>query len=120
MQNHRDGKRGQVLRFRSRVPQAVSTFINSTLKRYGLSDEIARYKFVLYWPEIVGKEIAERCRPEYLRNGSLVVRVKDSVWAQELSFQKEVILHRIRKFIGSAVEINDIYFVVGDLKAANS
>ncbi len=119
MTNGNQNNRGKVLQFRRRVPQAVGTFIDSTLKRYGLSDEIARYKFVLYWEEIVGKEMAKRCKPEYLRNGSLIVRVRDSAWANELSFQKELILQRLRKFVGSSVELKDIYFVVGDLKAGN-
>jgi len=108
-------RNGNPLRYRRRAPQPVGTIIDSTLKKFGLSDEIARYKFVSYWAEIVGEAIAQRSRPEYVKNGSLIVRVKDSTWAQELSFQKNVILNRVRKYSDSGVNIKDIYFVVGEL-----
>ena len=95
------------------LPESVSTVLKTALRQYGISSEIARYKFVLHWPEIVGAEIAKRSRPEYIRKNALVVRVCDSTWAQELSFQKKVLLSRLQKYLKHGEKIDNIFFVVG-------
>lgn len=96
-------------------PQKIQQVLGQAFKRFGLDKEIARYQFVLHWPEIVGAEIAKKTKPECIRNGALVVRVIDSTWAQELSFQKDVILHRLRKYVEAQEIINDVMFYVGTL-----
>ena len=98
---------------RKRLPEGVGSILNLALKRYGLDKDIARYQFILHWKEIVGEEIALRAQPECIRGNALVVRVKDSTWAQELSFQKEVILKRINKFLGDELNLDDVQFYVG-------
>jgi predicted nucleic acid-binding Zn ribbon protein len=95
-----------------RRPVAAQQVLGSVLKQYGIDKELARYHFVLRWPEIVGEEIARRTRPECLRKGALVVRVCNSVWAQELSFYKPVILNRLRKYLDAADVVNDLVFYV--------
>ena len=110
-----DAERAPARRARVAVkrPIAAASVLNSVLKRYGLDREIARYQFVLKWEEIVGKEIARRTRPECLRGGSLVVRVSNSVWAQELSFYKPVILNRLKKHLPVGEMVKDLTFYVG-------
>lgn len=95
-----------------RGPSLVREVLRSAFKRYGLDRELERYQFVAHWQEIVGPEIAKRTRPDNIRGKNLIVQVADSVWAQELSFQKRVILNRLRKFIPSEVSIEDIHFRV--------
>ena len=97
---------------RDAAPVAAESILRLALRKYGLDKDIARYKFVLHWKEIVGEDIARRTRPECLRNKALVVRVSESVWAQELEFQKEVILRRLRKFIDPELEVTDVQFYV--------
>jgi predicted nucleic acid-binding Zn ribbon protein len=99
---------------------SVQTILAAALKKFGLDDEIARYEFVNHWSEIVGEEISRRTRPECLRNGHLVVRVCDSSWAQELSFQKDAILKRLKRFTSQSEVIDDIYFYVGDVAGGRS
>ncbi len=83
------------------------------LRKFGLEKEIARYQFVLSWKEIVGEEIAKRSKPECIRGNALVVRVKDSIWAQELTFQKELILKRLKPYMNSDDIVEDVRFCVG-------
>ena len=64
----------------------------------------------------MGEEIAKRTRPECIRKDALVVRVANSAWAQELSFQKDVILARLMRFLSGDTPVSDILFYVGDLK----
>ena len=99
-----------------RAPLAAEKVLALALKKYGLDKDIARYKFVLHWKEIVGEEIAKRTRPECIRKNALVVRVSSSTWAQELGFQKDIILARLKKFLSGDAAVSDIQFYVGDLR----
>jgi predicted nucleic acid-binding Zn ribbon protein len=100
--------RGYVLK---RKPDLVRDLLRRTFKRFGLDRELDRYQFVLHWKEIVGEEIAKRAFPSHIRGTSLVVNVSGSAWAQELSFQKQVILRRLKRFV-PADSIRDIIFSV--------
>ncbi len=91
-------------------PQVVQGILRSALKRRGLDQKIARYEFVLHWAEIVGEEIAKRAHPEKIRGNTLVVRVSNAAWAQELSFQKSIILRRLHKFLEDETIVRDIVF----------
>ncbi|MFM1848473.1 MAG: hypothetical protein RL417_1947 [Pseudomonadota bacterium] len=104
------------LRPRRRDPLAAEKVLALALKKYGIDKDIARYKFVLHWKEIVGEEIAKRTRPECIRKDALVVRVANSSWAQELSFQKDIILVRLKKFLSGETAVSDIQFYVGDIR----
>ncbi len=84
---------------RSAAPQEIGEILSKALGRSGIDKQINRYKFVLHWKEIVGEDIARFARPEGFKDGSLMVTVMTSAWAQELSFHKEVILGRLRMFI---------------------
>jgi predicted nucleic acid-binding Zn ribbon protein len=91
------------------------------LKRYGLDREVAKYEFVLHWRSIMGPVIADRSRPEVIQGSTLVIRVSNPQWAQELSFQKELILKRLNRFLADSHalhQVDDVRFVVGDIKAA--
>ena len=87
--------------------------MSGVLSKYGLDEKIARYKFITHWAEIVGDDIAERTKPECLRGGALVIRVNSSIWAQELSFQKETILRKLKKFLEGDEIVEDLRFYVG-------
>lgn len=101
---------------RRREPVGVQSVLSQALRQYGLENDLARYRFVLHWREIVGEEIAKKTKPECLRNGSLVVRVATSAWAQELTFQKDIIISRLKKFLGNDEVVQDLFFYVGKLK----
>lgn len=97
---------------KNEIPEAVRGILSSVLRRSGLDRDLARYGFVLHWPEIVGEAIAARTKPECIRNGALVIRVTDSTWAQELSLQKSVILGRLQKFLADDQIVTDVRFYV--------
>ncbi len=96
-----------------RSPQAVELVLKNAFRRFGLDKKIASYRFVLHWKEIVGEEIAKRAFPERIQRDVLSVRVTSSVWAQELTFQKSVIIHRLQKYLGEDQTVRDIRFYVG-------
>lgn len=95
--------------------EAASAILEKAFKKYGLEDRITQYKFVLHWAEIMGEAISQRSRPEYIKNHTLYIKVADSSWAQELSFQKNIILKRLQKFLDADSVVKDIRFFVGSL-----
>lgn len=95
-----------------RNPEAVSQVIDMAFRRFGISQEINKYKFVLHWEEIVGADLAKRSKPEYLKGQTLVVRAQDSTWSQELSFHKRTIISRLNRFLGKD-EVKDMLLIVG-------
>lgn len=99
-------------KYSKRQPVSVNTALHSMLKEYNLVDGFTRYQFVLRWPEIVGDEIAKRTQPECIRGTTLVVSVCNSAWAQELSFQKQIILNRLNNFKEKGKDLTDITFHV--------
>ncbi len=100
---------------RSGPPQklsAVKSTLAGLLAKYNLDKEFARYEFILHWRDIVGEDIAKRTRPECIRNGTLVVAVCNSAWAQELSFNKLVILKKLKAKISHEEVVRDVSFYV--------
>jgi predicted nucleic acid-binding Zn ribbon protein len=95
---------------RKKQPEAACEVLSRALKRFGLEKEVQRYRFILHWDKIVGEVVAQRSKPECLRNGVLVVRVIDSVWAQELIFHKQKILKNLQAFFSAEEAPQDIYF----------
>jgi predicted nucleic acid-binding Zn ribbon protein len=84
---------------RKREPADIQSVLRSVLRRYGLERNLQKYEFITRWKEVVGEDIASRTVPECIRGNCLIVRVESSAWAQELSFQKHVILKRFHKIL---------------------
>ena len=98
------------------TPQKAQGILSAALRKHGLDEKIARYNFVLHWAEIVGDELAQVCSPSGITAGVLFVKVPSSVWAQELSFQKSVLINRLNRFLienqEGTEQIKDIRFAV--------
>lgn len=96
----------------NRTLSPVGQILAKILRRSGLDQKLAKYQFIEFWPQIVGKVIAEKAKPEAIRNRVLIVRVESSAWAQELSFQKKIIQSRLNNFLGAEQSVDDIHFYV--------
>lgn len=70
---------------------------------------MTRNRVFLLWDRIVGKDIAVHAQPHVVRGRTLWLNVSDSVWMQQLQFQKMTILERIKQVL-SGSSINDIRF----------
>ncbi len=55
------------------------------------------------WEEVVGSELASRCRPTSLRGGVLRVRMESAIWASEIRYLGEEIVGRINRAVGTNV-----------------
>ncbi len=70
---------------------------------------IKEYEAYSIWPQIAGEKIASVCSAETIASGILYVKVKNSVWRQELSLLKPEILEKFRLHFGENV-VRDVKF----------
>lgn len=70
------------------------------LGTWGLTDSFRVASALRAWHEIVGPAIAQVARPLRIDKETLWIAVKSQAWAQELNFQKPVILQRLNERIG--------------------
>ena len=91
----------------------VKGILAKALSYKGLDKKVERYEFILRWPEIVGEKIAAVTKPEYISRRSLIVTVKHSAYAQELTFMKPVLLQKLAPFLKRGDIVSDIVFRVG-------
>ena len=87
----------------------MSELLNSLIQKKGWKKQITRNRVFLLWDRIVGEDIAVHARPFVVRGEILWLNVSDSVWMQQLQFQKMTILERIKQLLPGS-SINDIRF----------
>ena len=84
--------------------------LKKLIKKEGLEKEINQQKAIDLWEEVVGQKIKENTEPIEVKFGVLIVKVKNSVWKQELQFQKDDIIKSLnRKLIKTM--IRDLRFI---------
>ena len=67
-----------------------------------------------HWAGVVGPQVAGVTQVEAVRDGVLYVRVKNSVWANELTLLKDDMLRRLNAKLGGRV-LTDIHFKASGL-----
>ena len=92
---------------------AVQGFLQSHELAQALRPHMAKVK----WVEVVGPQVAGVTQIEAVRDGVLYVRVKNSVWANELSLLKDDMLRRLNVVLGGRV-LTDIHFKASGLAKA--
>lgn len=65
----------------------------------GRTDDLTLVRTFAWWERAVSRRIAEVARPIKLSHGTLVIHVRSSVWAQELSFHEEELLRSVRMVV---------------------
>jgi Dna[CI] antecedent, DciA len=78
---------------------SVLNVLASRLKKVdiGVIDEIRQL-----WPTIVDPLLAERCRPEFVKSGVLLVSVPSGAFAQRILLESESILKGLEVLSGRA------------------
>ncbi len=64
------------------------------------------------WDRVVGPSVSNNARPDWIKNGTLRVKVSNAIWLQELKFLEGDIRRRINKTLGREAIIR-IEFRVG-------
>ncbi len=89
---------------------AVEGFFKSQELAQALRPHLAK----VHWEGVVGPQVAGVTQVEAVRDGVLFVRVKNSVWANELTLLKDDMVRRLNAKLGGRV-LTDIHFKASGL-----
>ena len=95
---------------------AANDVLLSGLASHDLSQALRPHMAKAIWPRVVGPQVAAVTQAVAIRGGDvLVVRVKNGVWANELTLLKDDIITRLNRALGGKV-LSDIYFGASGLR----
>ena len=101
------------MRGQSRL-DSFGTILAGVAHRLGLESKLVEARLRRHWPEIVGEPIATHTRPDQIRFKKLYVFVHNSVWLQQLTFLKPVLLNKINSMAGETL-VTEIVLRIGDV-----
>lgn len=84
--------------------------IESAINKAGIEKALKQESAVFLWQEVVGRTVSKAAKAEKVDRGILIVKTDSSVWRQELQMQKEQLIEKINKKIGSEA-IKEIRFI---------
>lgn len=87
----------------ARDPQLLGDVLGKLVRDRGWRDPAAKAGLFANWPQIVGPEIAEHCRPVSVAEGELVIEAESATWATQLRLFKQQILARLAANAGPQV-----------------
>lgn len=74
---------------------------------------LERNEVVRRWKEVVGPAVAKMTNPVEVKNRTLYVEVRDSVWLQQMVYVKESVRRALNEAIGEEV-LDRVYFRQAD------
>ena len=81
--------------------------------RLGLERKLFEARLRRQWPDIVGEPIATHTRPHQIRFKKLTIFVHNSVWLQQLTFLKPVLLQKVNTMAGESL-VTEIVLRIGE------
>ena len=84
--------------------------IEEAIDGAGIKSALSQEAAVVLWGSIVGEAVSSVTKAERVESGVLIVKVETAVWRQELHMQKEEIINKINKKIGTRA-ITEIRFI---------
>ncbi|HLT12449.1 MAG TPA: DciA family protein [Micromonosporaceae bacterium] len=86
-----------------RDPQRFGVVLARLLKERGWQRPAAEARVFGMWSEIVGAEVAARCRPVKLDGGELTIEAESTAWATQLRLLQRTLLSRITAEVGGEI-----------------
>ncbi|GAB4338487.1 MAG: hypothetical protein Kow0037_22550 [Calditrichia bacterium] len=87
----------------------LNQLIYQLLESLGIKERVEEHFAFVYWDSAVGKQIAAQTEPKKIVNGTLFVKVSNTIWRNELTFMKPDIIGKLNHKIGKNV-VKDIKF----------
>ena len=84
--------------------------IKEAIDDVGIKSALNQEAAIIHWGEAVGEAVSSVTKAERVESGTLTIKVKTAAWRQELQMQKEEIINKINKEIGTKV-IREIRFI---------
>lgn len=86
-----------------RDPQAVREVLRRLVTEHGWQSQVTAASVMGRWVELVGADVAQRCRPESLQRGELVIAADSTAWATQLRLLAPKLLVRFSSELGPGV-----------------
>jgi predicted nucleic acid-binding Zn ribbon protein len=90
--------------------ERIDQVIKRVLKGCGIEEEVTEERCLKLWSEIMGKRIADKNKPLYVKDKIIFIRSESPVWAKELSFEKKEIIKKINERLSKRF-IKDVIFI---------
>lgn len=84
-------------------PLAIVSALRSLVSGWGMESPLESARIVAFWSEVVGPDIAAKCRPTSLKGGVLRVRTESPAWAAEFRFVAPRVVGRINAELGAEI-----------------
>ena len=81
--------------------EQLKKVLKKTIESSGFKNAILQEEAVSVWPDVVGENISKISKATNVDKGVLFIKVESAVWKQELYMQKNEIINKINKKIGS-------------------
>tara|TARA_B100000886_G_scaffold151000_1_gene102662 strand:- start:1325 stop:1600 length:276 start_codon:yes stop_codon:yes gene_type:complete len=81
--------------------ERLKKVLKKTIENSSFKNAILQENAVSMWSDVVGKNISEISKATSVDRGVLFVKVESATWKQELYMQKNEIINKINKKIGS-------------------
>ena len=90
-------------------PVEISQLLSTVFENRKWRSKLELHSVFEFWNKTVGKEIAAVAQPSLIRGHVLWVKVRDSIWMQQLHFQKLLLLENINGQLDNE-KFSDIHF----------
>jgi len=75
----------------------IHTLLNSMLQNFGIKNYVSNERLIQNWNNVVGNRLGNQCYPVKIQNGVLFLKVKNSVWRNELALRQMELIELITK-----------------------
>ena len=87
----------------SNDPIRIGGTLSALARGWGFENPAETARIFSAWGQIVGPEVAARCRPSSLKGGVLKVRTESAVWASEVRYLSADVIRRINTELGKEI-----------------
>lgn len=97
-------------RARESAPESLSLVLGKMFNSPEARRSILESRALLLWPDLLGEPGTRFTEPLRVRGTTLVVRVTDPLWMQQLCLLKDDLLQRYRQHLPQ-LRLTDLFFV---------
>lgn len=89
--------------------QNLADVLNLCLRRNGLETPLLQHRLVNAWDRVVGPGVVAYTGEKFIKNQTLMLKIKNPALRQDLSMMKQRLITRLNAEVGSMI-ITDIKF----------
>lgn len=82
-------------------PAELGSLLTAVFTQKHWQERLQLHQVFVFWDEVVGPEIARHAQPHVIRGDVLWLAVSDSIWMQQLQYEKYQLLELINVRLGS-------------------